>query len=73
MARVPYIPKRFTLDFWCDDMGSFRQPGCSSLEDALWHVNSARAHDGLAPLDMDDMHAALRTTDTMHATIKAEG
>lgn len=41
---------RFTLNFWKDDMGSFTQPGCTSKGDALWHVNSARAHDGLKPL-----------------------
>lgn len=44
---------RFTLRMYYDDMGSFTQPGCRDLDDALWHINSARNHDGLMPMDMD--------------------
>ena len=44
----------YTLKLWTDSMGSFTQPGCRDLEDALWHVNKAREHDGLHPLSMDD-------------------
>ena len=43
-----------------DDMGSFSQPGCRNKEDALWHINSARDHDGLPHIDMDDMNTMLR-------------
>lgn len=45
--------KRYTLTLYISDMGSFKQPGCADWADALWHTNSARAHDGLAPLDLD--------------------
>src|SRR5687767_3364721 len=37
---------RYTLNLWKDDMGTFRQPGCRDAEDALWHINKAREHDG---------------------------
>jgi hypothetical protein len=51
-----------TLTLFTDDMGSFKQPGCSSVEDALWHVNSARDHDGLPHLTIDDLMALFRGT-----------
>ena len=41
---------RYTLHYYRDDMGNFTQPGVTSVEDALWHVNNAREHDGLRPL-----------------------
>lgn len=44
---------RYTLTLFLDDMGSFTQPGCTSIEDALWHVNRARDHDGLHPLSLN--------------------
>lgn len=53
------ITKRFTLRMFRDDMGSFVWSGCTSKEDALWHINSARAHDGLRPIDMDDLNLLL--------------
>lgn len=40
---------RHTLRTFTDDRGTFVQPGCRDLEDARWHFNAARAHDGLAP------------------------
>lgn len=33
---------KYTLHFYKGDMGSFTQPGVTSVEDALWHVNNAR-------------------------------
>lgn len=52
--------KRFTLNLWTNEGGSFRQPGCRSLDDALWHVNRSRDHDGLAPMDMKRLEMAFR-------------
>lgn len=57
------MKKRFTLKMYYDDMGSFTQPGCSDLVDALWHVNSARAHDGLRPMTIETLQALFRETD----------
>lgn len=53
---------KFTLRMFRDDMGSFTQPGCNSLEDALWHVNKAREHDNLAPIDLDELKRLSRGT-----------
>ncbi len=53
---------RFTLKMYYDDMGSFTQPGCTDLTDALWHVNSAREHDGLRPMTLDTLRALFRGT-----------
>lgn len=53
--------KRYTLRLYVNDMGSFTQPGCRSMEDALWHINSAREHDGLPPMSIDDLKALLST------------
>lgn len=47
------MQERFTLRMFTDQMGSFSQPGCTSREDALWHVNKAREHDGLEALTTD--------------------
>lgn len=55
--------KLYTLKMYRDDMGSFTQPGVSSLEDALWHVNSARDHDGLRHIDIDELKRLKRGTD----------
>ena len=52
---------RFTLRLYLNDMGSFTQPGCADLEDALWHVNNARDHDGLPPLQIEYLRALSRT------------
>lgn len=52
--------KRRTLSMFLDDMGSFTQPGCETMEDALWHINSARDHDGLPHIDMDDLKLLFR-------------
>lgn len=65
---------RYTLNFWSDDMGTFKQPGCRDVEDALWHINSARDHDGLKPLQADDLLMALsqpRNT-SLRATLTPE-
>lgn len=51
---------RHTLTLWKDDMGSFKQPGCRNVEDALWHVNKAREHDGLPPMELDELEDAIR-------------
>ena len=48
----------YTLKLWRDDMGTLSQPGVESLEDALWYVNSARAHDGLQPLTLLELEAS---------------
>ena len=45
----------FTIKVYADDMGTFTQPGCNSLEDALWHINSARGHDGLNPITIEGL------------------
>jgi hypothetical protein len=41
-------------------MGSFTQPGCRDVEDALWHVNSARDHDGLPHISIETLEAMIR-------------
>lgn len=51
---------RFTLNLWTDDMGTFVQPGCRGMEDALWHVNSARDHDGLKSLTLEEFDGMAR-------------
>jgi hypothetical protein len=50
---------RYFLKLWKDDMGTFTQPGCRDAEDALWCVNSAREHDGLCPLTLEELNDAL--------------
>jgi hypothetical protein len=52
-------PERYKLKMYLEDMGSFTQPGCTDKEDALWHINSARAHDGLDPIDLDRLQELL--------------
>lgn len=46
--------KYWKMETFTDDMGSFVSLVNNRTEpkhkDALWQVNSARAHDGLAPL-----------------------
>ena len=54
------MKQKKTLKMYLDDMGSFTQPGCDSVEDALWHVNSARDHDGLKPLPIEKFAALFR-------------
>lgn len=51
---------RYTLKMYRDDMGTFTQPGCRDTEEALWHVNAARLHDGLAPLGLPEFKMMLR-------------
>lgn len=65
---------RFTLNLWWDDMGTFTQPGCRNAEDALWHINSARDHDGLPHIELDELEAALRNPkgSTFRATLTPE-
>jgi hypothetical protein len=65
---------RYTLTLWKDDMGTFTQPGCRDSEDALWHVNRAREHDGLPPMDLDELNDALRhpRNSAMRATLTPE-
>ena len=58
---------RYTLRMFTDDMGSFTQPGCRDKEDALWHVNSARDHDGLKPLTMEAFELLFPGTNIAHA------
>ena len=53
--------KRFTVRLYMEDMGSFTQPGCTSLEDALWHINNARDHDGLPRIDIAKLRGLSRT------------
>jgi hypothetical protein len=53
-------------------MGSFTQPGCTSLEDALWHINSARDHDGLPAMEMDQLESLVRGTDKGKASFTQE-
>lgn len=54
---------RYTLTMFEDSMGSFKQPGCTDKADALWHVNSARDHDGLPHLNLEEFEALMRGTD----------
>ena len=63
---------RFTLSMFRNDMGSFKQPGCTSKEDALWHINSAREHDGLAPIDMEELESLMRGSSEGYAKFKSE-
>jgi len=59
---------RFTLSFYLNDMGSFIQPGCRDMDDALWHVNRARAHDGLPPLTLAMLTKMKKAVVFDHAT-----
>ncbi len=45
---------RYAMDYWRDDMGSLKGT-VSSLEDALWDIISARRHDGLDPLTLEEI------------------
>lgn len=63
---------RYTLKMYEDSMGSFTQPGCTDLKDALWHVNMAREHDFLPPLELDDLRRLLRKTDKGWAKLVRE-
>ena len=58
--RERQAPINYTLKLWRDDMGTFTQPGCRDAEDALWHINSARDHDGLPLIELDDLNDALK-------------
>jgi len=62
----------FTLRMFYDDMGTFTQPGCRDLEDALWHVNSARAHDNLKPMNMDTFESLFGPTNKGWARLEIE-
>lgn len=53
--------QRFTLSSYISDMGSFSQPGCRSWEDALWHLNDARRHDGLPELSLGEIASLPKT------------
>lgn len=65
------MSNRLTLELWRDDMGSFKQPGCRNAEDALWHINKAREHDGLKPIELDELLDALRRPkNSFKATLK---
>jgi hypothetical protein len=55
---------RFRLTGYRSDMGDFSQPGCKSVEDALWHLNKMREHDNLPALTIVDMNIMLRARNT---------
>ena len=55
--------KKSTMTLFIDDMGSFKQPGVKSLDDALWYVNNARGHDGLCPMSMDEFSEHISNRD----------
>lgn len=63
---------KHTLRMFYDDMGSFTQPGVESLEDALWHVNSARAHDGLEPMTLETLQHLIRGSNKGWAKFTAQ-
>lgn len=64
---------RYTLNLWRDDMGTFKQPGCRDAEDALWHINKAREHDNLPPIELDELQEALGSKmSSFHATLTPE-
>lgn len=65
---------RYTLNMWMDDMGSFTQPGCTDAQDALWHVNRAREHDGLRTLGLSKFQDMLQSpgSNTARATLTIE-
>lgn len=50
------------LTMFKDDMGSYTT-NCRGLDDALWDINSARDHDGLRHIDMDDLLRMIRNGD----------
>lgn len=63
---------RFTLSLQTDDMGTFTQPGCTSFDDALWHVNRARAHDGLPPMSRSTLEMLTMSGGSNRAAFTSE-
>jgi hypothetical protein len=50
---------RFLITSYRDDMGHFQQPGCADVPDFMWHLNKAREHDNLPPLNLEETKAAI--------------
>lgn len=46
--------RTFKVQLFRDDMGSYTT-NAHSWEDLLWHVNSARDHDGLPHIDLEQL------------------
>lgn len=46
--------KTFKAEMFRDDMGSYTT-NCHSWEDLLWHVNSARDHDRLEHITLEQL------------------
>jgi len=46
--------KNFKVELYRGDMGSYTT-NARSWEDLLWHVNSARDHDGLPHLTLEQL------------------
>ena len=49
--------RTFSVKLFIDDMGSYAT-NAHSWEDLLWHVNSARDHDGLEHIDLEQLKNA---------------
>lgn len=58
---------RFTAKVWRDDMGQLQTGGCADLPDLLWEINSARNHDGLTPLELEDVETMVYWPDSSAA------
>ncbi len=48
--------RTYKVELFRGDMGSYTT-NCHSWEDLLWHVNSARDHDGLPHIDLEQLKA----------------
>lgn len=48
--------KVYKVQMFRGDMGSYTT-NAHSWEDLLWHVNSARDHDGLRPITLEQLKA----------------
>ena len=55
----------FKVQMYRDDMGSYTT-NAHSWEDLLWHVNSARDHDGLEQIDLEQLKNARPTIKELH-------
>lgn len=59
---------KYKLIMFRDDMGSYTT-NCNDLDDALWEINSARDHDGLKHIDLDELKRMLRGTNRGNASL----
>jgi hypothetical protein len=57
--------RTFKVQLFRGDMGSYTT-NAHSWEDLLWHVNSARDHDGLPHLDLEQLKDCRPTITEIH-------